>query len=391
LRDSRARRTAAKKWPIARKLPPSRRLRPTIRRYRYPSGRTAWCVDVRGQHGRRRLFFSTRAEARRAADEHEKAAIRAMRLIAEHDPIEVAQALAEWQSRAASRRDCPTAARAAQGFAGELLARGRCESHRRDWDRWAALLGNLAAAPVNAIRAADVEAWLRSSTRTPAARRRAIVRWRMLFGFAERQGWIDKSPMRAVACPPADQHPVRVYSPGAVQALLEGARLIEPRLLAMLAIGAFAGLRPESELSALAWDDVRDADGVIVVRSSKVRSARRRVVAIQPALAAWLLACERRPGPVCPSYYTVLHARRRLCARIGVEWIPDGLRHSFASYRLASCDDAAKVALELGHANTRMLFAHYRAVVTRAEAEAFWSIRPREGGVIVTMAQGGVA
>ena len=64
------------------------------------------------------------------------------------------------------------------------------------------------------------------------------------------------------------------------------------------------------------------------------------------------------------------------------------MRHSFASYRLAECEDAAKVALELGHANTKMLFAHYRAMVTRAEAENFWKISPPTSGVVVPFACG---
>jgi len=56
---------------------------------------------------------------------------------------------------------------------------------------------------------------------------------------------------------------------------------------------------------------------------------------------------------------------------------PDnGLRHSFASYRLAATNDAAKTALELGHPNTKLLFSTYRELVTPEDAVEYWSIVP---------------
>ena len=53
-----------------------------------------------------------------------------------------------------------------------------------------------------------------------------------------------------------------------------------------------------------------------------------------------------------------------------------GLRHSFASYRLAATNDAAAVAAELGHTSTKMLYSTYREVVCRSEAERYWKIEP---------------
>ena len=44
------------------------------------------------------------------------------------------------------------------------------------------------------------------------------------------------------------------------------------------------------------------------------------------------------------------------------------MRHSFASYHLALHESADKTALEMGHRDTRMLFRHYREIVTKGEA-----------------------
>ena len=64
--------------------------------------------------------------------------------------------------------------------------------------------------------------------------------------------------------------------------------------------------------------------------------------------------------------------------KIGVKWKHNALRHSYASYRLALVQDAAKVALELGHSPT-ILFKHYRELVMPDQAEAWFRIEPPEG------------
>jgi integrase len=57
-------------------------------------------------------------------------------------------------------------------------------------------------------------------------------------------------------------------------------------------------------------------------------------------------------------------------------WSKNGLRHSFASYRLAATNDAPAVAAELGHSTPAMLYANYRELVLPEEAERYWKIAP---------------
>ena len=54
---------------------------------------------------------------------------------------------------------------------------------------------------------------------------------------------------------------------------------------------------------------------------------------------------------------------------------PNGLRHSFASYRLADVQSADKVALEMGN-SPRKLFQHYRELVTASAASVWFNIPP---------------
>ena len=60
------------------------------------------------------------------------------------------------------------------------------------------------------------------------------------------------------------------------------------------------------------------------------------------------------------------------------DWPNNGLRHSYASYRLAQCQDAAKVALEMGNTPT-MIFRHYRELVMPQDAAAWWNTFLRAG------------
>ena len=67
----------------------------------------------------------------------------------------------------------------------------------------------------------------------------------------------------------------------------------------------------------------------------------------------------------------------RVCKAAGLSrWPQNGLRHSFASYRLAACHDAPRVAGELGHTSPQMLYSTYREVVLPEEADRYWKLVP---------------
>jgi hypothetical protein len=63
----------------------------------------------------------------------------------------------------------------------------------------------------------------------------------------------------------------------------------------------------------------------------------------------------------------------RLCD--GFKWQPNGLRHSYISYRLAILPDTARVALEAGN-SPEVIFAHYRELVTPEAANASFGVIP---------------
>ena len=59
-------------------------------------------------------------------------------------------------------------------------------------------------------------------------------------------------------------------------------------------------------------------------------------------------------------------------------WPNNGLRRSFASYRLAAIHDAPRVSVELGHTSPQMLYSTYRELVLPEAAEQYWKVLPTE-------------
>ena len=196
---------------------------------------------------------------------------------------------------------------------------------------------------------------------------------------------LDFNPALHTAKPKLPDNPPEIFSVDELQALLEAAQRKEPDVLPMLAIGAFAGLR-DAEIKRLDWSEVDLKRGHIEVKAAKAKSARRRFIPIQPNLSQWLQPYGARTGRVVPNGWRAKLAAVRKSAALK-DWPKNGLRHSFASYRLAAINDAPRVAAELGHTSPQMLYSTYREVVLPADAERYWKISSaEETGKVVNFA-----
>jgi integrase len=185
---------------------------------------------------------------------------------------------------------------------------------------------------------------------------------------------LDVNPVaRVKIAKPADKAP-EIFSVDSLQTLLHTASQQAPDVVPMLVLGAFAGLRG-AEIKRVHWSEIDLRRGYVEVKASKAKTARRRLVQVQPNLAQWLAPYAGLSGPVVP-----VNARKKLEAvrqLAGIQhWSKNGLRHSFASYRYAATNDAALVASELGHTTTAMLFNTYRELVSPEEAQRYWQIAP---------------
>jgi integrase len=235
---------------------------------------------------------------------------------------------------------------------------------------------------VSEITSPQIDEWLRSlcdketgKRLSPVTRnnfRRVLI---VAFNFAKGRGYCVGNPAEQTAKAKEIESAVGILTVEQTARLLESA---PAELVPYIAIGAFAGLR-RAELERLDWKEVDLQSNLIEVAAAKAKSARRRFVKIQPNLGKWLQPHAQLSGNATPLGYRALLETARETARID-QWPQNALRHSFASYHLARFNDAAALALELGHTNSNLVFQHYRQLVKPKQAERYWKIVPAVAG-----------
>ena len=240
---------------------------------------------------------------------------------------------------------------------------------------------------IASIAVDELDNWLRDLPLSPKSRANYRANIGVLFSYAEQRGIIDRNPILRTARPKLIDRPPDIFTVDELRSLLEAATRTTRDVVPMLAIGAFAGLR-EAEIQRLDWSEIDLARGHIEIKAAKAKSARRRIIPIQPNLAAWLRPYAGLTGRVVPAGARRKLDRVRKVAGLD-RWPNNGLRHSFASYRLAAIHDAPRVAAELGHTSPQMLYSTYRELVLPEEAERYWKIDPAvEAGKVVAFAGG---
>jgi integrase len=200
--------------------------------------------------------------------------------------------------------------------------------------------------PIAAITVEEIDNWLRNLEGAPKSRANYRANIGVMFSYATKRGMLDSNPVLRTAKPKLVDSPPEIFTVDQLRALLESANSISPDVLPMLAIGAFAGLR-EAEIQRLDWSEVDLARGHIEVKAAKAKSARRRIILMQPNLAAWLQPYSGMTGRVVPAGARRKLGRVRKTAKLN-RWPNNGLRHSFTSYRLAAIHDVPRVSVELG-------------------------------------------
>ncbi len=187
------------------------------------------------------------------------------------------------------------------------------------------------------------------------------------FSWCVREGYCENNPCKTVKRPRSDDSPPSIFTPSDTQKLLQTALRLDPRMIPYLAIGLFAGIRP-LEIQRLTRADI--SDRYIEIKAAKAKTRKRRLVSLSDNLKEWLSLGGDLP---------LTNKRKRLARLLKlaqITWQPDIMRHSFASYHLAMHTSVDKTTLELGHRDSKMLFAHYRELVTKEAAQSYWDIRP---------------
>lgn len=224
---------------------------------------------------------------------------------------------------------------------------------------------------LTAVTPEQIEIWLMESTWAPRTKEGYLSDVSILYNFGIRRGWCSNNPAKAVELPDAEDSIIGIHTPEQTRVVMDLARATDLNIMRCLALRYFAGMRA-IEAECQQEEDIKAADGTLIVTRAKRRTRARRRVTVLPVLSAWLAVGGSLPlrdtGRRMAEFAKAVEAA-------GVPWPQNAPRHSFCSYHLAQWENAGKTALEAGHSE-QMLFHHYRALVTKADAAKFWAIYP---------------
>src|SRR5205823_5459828 len=108
----------------------------------------------------------------------------------------------------------------------------------------------------------------------------------VLFSYATKRGYCLSNPAKDTSKAKHVAKPPGILTAAQAASLLVNA---EPEILPAIALGLFAGLRPESEVWRLDWAHIDFETGLIDVAADRTKSARNRWVKMSENLIAWLL------------------------------------------------------------------------------------------------------
>ena len=245
---------------------------------------------------------------------------------------------------------------------------------------------------ISSLTTGDLQLWFDRLDAAPRSIRNLRSAASTLFRFAEARAYIGKGENPAIATEKINAKngdDIEIYSPNEIARLF---KVADDNIKPALAIQAFTGIRT-AELMRLDWQAVKLERDHIEITASNAKTASRRIVPILPNLKSWLEPHAKKTGMIFPSGADYYHELMREAAgATKTDTIPavqlkhNALRHSFISYRVATIQNVAQVALEAGN-SPAMIFAHYRELVTAADAKTWFAIAPETPANVVSISK----
>ena len=253
--------------------------------------------------------------------------------------------------------------------------------------------------PSHELTAGNLKEWLIGLEVTPRTTKNYLSIISEILKFAVQKKYIDLSPVdeltdsdRKELCGSGlnDKEPTILTIKQTSKLLETALEHLEIGLLGAITIGVFCGVRVE-ELKKLEWPDIKDSENdPIVTISGKIAKKRRiRHVNIPQNALKWLSLCTEKSGSLIDTAYykdypkrfnkllKLAGFRRKVKGKWVSDWETNAMRHSFGTYHYALHRNPLETSRQLGHkSNDQVLFDHYRALATKEQGEAFFSIVP---------------
>lgn len=367
---------------------------PRIRRREYAdSGSVSYQVDLGIVNGKRvQKQFATKddaasfAQQTRATREREGAAAfslpfsvrveaaRCVEMLTPHRAT-LTEAVQYYIQKAVTRRQSPPISHVVQRLLDDTEAAGRRErtirSLRNFLDRFSREFGKR---QLPDIKLEELQCFCCPPNLASRTRSNNLRMATQLFNYAIKNGWANDNPVKRIVRPAREEKEPGLLTVDQAQRLLQ--RADEFGLLPYITLGLFAGIRT-AELMRLDWTAIKFEERMIVIGADIAKTRSRRVIPINDTLAVWLASCVKPSGPVVDrKSFPKKFPQLKRAAGIKL-WLNNALRHSYASYHLAAFMNPIQTAHFMGHVGgTEMLHSHYKGLVSKAEADRFWALRP---------------
>jgi integrase len=289
----------------------------------------------------------------------------------------VAVALGVWKAQA----DSVSVKKAVESLLASRA--GHSVRYRRDLaERVEGFAGAFGYRLISSIAPKEIREWLQGLPVGAVSKNNVRRNLSVLFAHAIESEWCPRERGNIIKQVSRFKEPVEkigILTPDEARKLLAGA---PARFVPYLAIALFCGPR-RSELERTEAACIRFDSGLVELIVTKTRGASRRFVKMRANCRAWLAAY-----PFVK--LTAQQFRKDLEAAIetaGIRsWPNNATRHSFCSYSLAHERDVNDLTLEMGHTDPDTLFAHYRELVTPADAREYWGINPFDRAAAIAAA-----
>ena len=178
------------------------------------------------------------------------------------------------------------------------------------------------------------------------------------------------------------QGEISTYTADEMRRLIAAA---DKRILPMIVIGGFAGLR-HAEIARLDWQDIDLEEGFIEIKAENAKTDTRRIVPVKENLREFLLTMAKKHGKVVSLVNTTKHLLKTAADTAdakneieALEWKHNALRHTYISARVAESGDVPRVADEAGN-SPQVIRTNYLKRMRPAAAAEWFAIKPLPKG-----------
>jgi len=203
----------------------------------------------------------------------------------------------------------------------------------------------------------------------------------MFFNYALENGWVTRNPIDKASRPKIQDAMAEVLKARQVDTLLRFAEKKEWKdRLTICVLVLFCGCRVE-EAVKLRWSDIVWHTHTVRISEKIAKKRRARINEMSENAIEWIYWT--RPDDYETNRDLILEGDWKsklsyLRTESKVQYSQNAMRHSFASYHLMKHQSAERTCLQLGHVGDyKTLFSHYRNLVSKNEANRYFSIIPK--------------